>query len=82
MVVETVYYPSGIAVGVFYVDMDNWTLLRQRCDRVLKGVSAVLLILVLMLFQPLQKNARIHADLPRGMMWAIIICTFYIVVEC
>jgi amino acid transporter len=34
-----------------------------------------------MLFQPLQKNARIHRDLPRGMMWAIIICTvLYIVV--
>jgi uncharacterized membrane protein len=56
-----------IAVGVFYVDMDNWTPFAPNgVTGVLKGVSAVSLpILVLMLFQPPQKNARIHSGIYR-----------------
>jgi amino acid transporter len=54
-----------IAVGVFYVDMDNWTFAPNGVTGVLKGVSAVFFILVLMLFQPPQKNARIHSGIYR-----------------
>jgi amino acid transporter len=55
-----------IAVGVFYVDMDNWTLCANGVTGVLKEYQRFSLpILVLMLFQPPQKNARIHSGIYR-----------------
>ncbi|PKH69023.1 amino acid permease [Flavobacterium sp. ALD4] len=73
-----------IAVGVFYVDTDNWTPFAPNgVSGVLKGVSAVFFAYIG--FDAISTTAEEckdpQRDLPRGMMWAIIICTFlYIVV--
>ena len=73
-----------IAVGVFYVDTDNWTPFAPNgVSGVLKGVSAVFFAYIG--FDAISTTAEEckdpQRDLPRGMMWAIIICTvLYIVV--
>jgi amino acid transporter len=73
-----------IAVGVFYVDTDNWTPFAPNgVSGVLKGVSAVFFAYIG--FDAISTTAEEcknpQRDLPRGMMWAIIICTIlYIVV--
>ncbi|CAM3012416.1 amino acid permease [Flavobacterium frigoris] len=73
-----------ISVGVFYVDTDNWTPFAPNgVSGVLKGVSAVFFAYIG--FDAISTTAEEckdpQRDLPRGMMWAIIICTIlYIVV--
>lgn len=67
-----------IAVGVFYVNMDNWNpFLPNGISGVLKGVSAVFFAYIG--FDAISTTAEEcknpQRDLPRGMMWAIIICT-------
>lgn len=73
-----------IAVGVFYVDTNNWTPFAPNgVSGVLKGVSAVFFAYIG--FDAISTTAEEcknpQRDLPRGMMWAIIICTLlYIVI--
>ena len=73
-----------IAVGVFYIDMKNWTpFAPEGMSGVLKGVSAVFFAYIG--FDAISTTAEEcenpQRDLPRGMMWAIIICTvLYIVI--
>ena len=73
-----------IAVGVFYIDMKNWTPFAPNgLTGVLKGVSAVFFAYIG--FDAISTTAEEcenpQRDLPRGMMWAIIICTvLYIVI--
>jgi amino acid transporter len=72
-----------IAVGVFYVDTDNWhPFAPNGAAGVLKGVSAVFFAYIG--FDAISTTAEEcknpQRDLPRGMMWAIIICTFLYVV--
>ncbi|MHA3789396.1 amino acid permease [Flavobacterium hauense] len=73
-----------IAVGVFYVDVDNWDPFAPNgAAGVLKGVSAVFFAYIG--FDAISTTAEEcenpQRDLPRGMMWAIIICTiFYILI--
>lgn len=67
-----------IAVGVFYVNTDNWNpFLPNGLSGVLKGVSAVFFAYIG--FDAISTTAEEcknpQRDLPRGMMWAIIICT-------
>lgn len=67
-----------IAVGVFYVDTDNWSpFLPNGISGVLKGVSAVFFAYIG--FDAISTTAEEcknpQRDLPRGMMYAIIICT-------
>ena len=67
-----------IAVGVFYVDTDNWDPFAPNgVTGVLKGVSAVFFAYIG--FDAISTTAEEckdpQRDLPRGMMWAIIICT-------
>lgn len=67
-----------IAVGIFYVDTDNWSpFLPNGIGGVLKGVSAVFFAYIG--FDAISTTAEEcknpQRDLPRGMMWAIIICT-------
>jgi APA family basic amino acid/polyamine antiporter len=67
-----------IAVGVFYVKTDNWhPFLPNGISGVLKGVSAVFFAYIG--FDAISTTAEEcknpQRDLPRGMMWAIIICT-------
>jgi len=73
-----------IAVGVFYVDTENWhPFAPNGVGGVLKGVSAVFFAYIG--FDAISTTAEEcknpQRDLPRGMMWAIIICTIlYIVI--
>jgi APA family basic amino acid/polyamine antiporter len=73
-----------IAVGVFYVDVDNWNPFAPNgAAGVLKGVSAVFFAYIG--FDAISTTAEEcenpQRDLPKGMMWAIIICTiFYILI--
>ncbi len=67
-----------IAVGVFYVDTDNWDPFAPNgISGILKGVSAVFFAYIG--FDAISTTAEEcrdpQRDLPRGMMWAIIICT-------
>lgn len=67
-----------IAVGVFYIDMNNWSPFAPNgVSGVLKGVSAVFFAYIG--FDAISTTAEEcenpQRDLPRGMMWAIIICT-------
>lgn len=72
-----------IAVGAFYVDTDNWSPFAPNgVGGVLKGVSAVFFAYIG--FDAISTTAEEcknpQRDLPRGMMWAIIICTILYVV--
>ncbi len=67
-----------IAVGVFYVDTKNWDPFAPNgVSGVLKGVSAVFFAYIG--FDAISTTAEEckdpQRDLPKGMMWAIIICT-------
>lgn len=67
-----------IAVGAFYVDVANWDPFAPNgINGVLKGVSAVFFAYIG--FDAISTTAEEcenpQRDLPRGMMWAIIICT-------
>lgn len=67
-----------IAVGIFYVDVDNWhPFAPNGVSGVLKGVSAVFFAYIG--FDAISTTAEEckdpQRDLPKGMMWAIIICT-------
>ena len=72
-----------IAVGAFYVDTTNWSPFAPNgVSGVLKGVSAVFFAYIG--FDAISTTAEEckdpQRDLPRGMMWAIIICTILYVV--
>ena len=67
-----------IAVGAFYVDTDNWDPFAPNgISGILKGVSAVFFAYIG--FDAISTTAEEctnpQRDLPKGMMWAIIICT-------
>ncbi|TBX70165.1 amino acid permease [Flavobacterium silvisoli] len=72
-----------IAVGIFYVDTANWNPFAPNgVGGILKGVSAVFFAYIG--FDAISTTAEEcknpQRDLPRGMMWAIIICTILYVV--
>jgi len=72
-----------IAVGVFYVDTANWTPFAPNgVGGILKGVSAVFFAYIG--FDAISTTAEEckdpQRDLPKGMMWAIIICTILYVI--
>jgi amino acid transporter len=67
-----------IAVGIFYVDTANWNPFTPNgVGGILKGVSAVFFAYIG--FDAISTTAEEcenpQRDLPRGMMWAIVICT-------
>src|SRR6185369_12956504 len=67
-----------IAVGAFYVNTANWhPFTPNGVGGILKGVSAVFFAYIG--FDAISTTAEEcknpQRDLPRGMMWAIIICT-------
>jgi amino acid transporter len=72
------------AVGVFYIDMKNWTpFAPEGISGVLKGVSAVFFAYIgfAAISTTAEEYENPQRDLPRGMMWAIIICTIlYIII--
>ncbi|MFN5416560.1 MAG: amino acid permease [Flavobacteriia bacterium] len=72
-----------IAVGIFYVDTKNWDPFAPNgIAGILKGVSAVFFAYIG--FDAISTTAEEcknpQRDLPRGMMWAIIICTILYVI--
>lgn len=72
-----------IAVGIFYVDTANWSPFAPNgVSGILKGVSAVFFAYIG--FDAISTTAEEcenpQRDLPRGMMWAIIICTILYVI--
>lgn len=72
-----------IAVGIFYIEPDNWTpFAPEGVGGILKGVSAVFFAYIG--FDAISTTAEEcenpQRDLPRGMMWAIIICTILYVI--
>jgi APA family basic amino acid/polyamine antiporter len=72
-----------IAVGIFYIDTDNWSPFAPNgVSGILKGVSAVFFAYIG--FDAISTTAEEckdpQRDLPKGMMWAIIICTILYVV--
>ncbi|MFT3795850.1 amino acid permease [Flavobacterium sp.] len=72
-----------IAVGIFYVDTTNWNPFAPNgVAGVLKGVSAVFFAYIG--FDAISTTAEEcknpQRDLPKGMMWAIIICTILYVI--
>ena len=67
-----------LGVGIFYIDVSNWSPFAPNgISGVLKGVSAVFFAYIG--FDAISTTAEEcenpQRDLPRGMMWAIIICT-------
>jgi len=67
-----------LSVGIFYIDTKNWNPFAPNgVSGVLKGVSAVFFAYIG--FDAISTTAEEcknpQRDLPRGMMWAIIICT-------
>ncbi len=67
-----------LAVGVFYIDTKNWNPFAPNgVNGVLKGVSAVFFAYIG--FDAISTTAEEcknpQRDLPKAMMWAIIICT-------
>jgi amino acid transporter len=72
-----------IAVGIFYVDTANWDPFAPNgVGGILKGVSAVFFAYIG--FDAISTTAEEckdpQRDLPKGMMWAIIICTLLYVI--
>ncbi|RAR69267.1 amino acid permease [Flavobacterium aciduliphilum] len=72
-----------IAVGIFYVDVEHWSPFAPNgLGGILKGVSAVFFAYIG--FDAISTTAEEckdpQRDLPRGMMWAIIICTILYVI--
>lgn len=72
-----------IAVGAFYVDTNNWhPFAPNGVGGILKGVSAVFFAYIG--FDAISTTAEEcknpQRDLPKGMMWAIIICTILYVI--
>jgi basic amino acid/polyamine antiporter, APA family len=72
-----------VIIGVFYIDTDNWTpFLPNEFTGVLKGVSAVFFAYIG--FDAISTTAEEckdpQRDLPRGMIYSLIICTIIYVV--
>jgi len=78
VVVKLVVILLVLSVGVFYIDTKNWhPFAPNGVSGILKGVSAVFFAYIG--FDAISTTAEEcknpQRDLPRGMMWAIIICT-------
>lgn len=72
-----------VAVGVFYIDADNWTpLMPNGFSGVLKGVSAVFFAYIGFdaISTTAEECANPQRDLPRGMIYSLVICTIIYVV--
>lgn len=78
VVVKLVVILLVLSVGVFYIDTKNWhPFAPNGVSGIMKGVSAVFFAYIG--FDAISTTAEEcknpQRDLPRGMMWAIIICT-------
>lgn len=73
-----------VAIGLFYIDTDNWTpFMPNGFGGVLKGVSAVFFAYIGFdaISTTAEECANPQRDLPRGMVYSLVICTvIYVVV--
>src|SRR5882672_11325933 len=73
-----------VGIGIFYIDTDNWVpFMPNHFIGVLKGVSAIFFAYIGFdaISTTAEECSNPQRDLPRGMMWAIIICTvLYIII--
>jgi amino acid transporter len=73
-----------VGVGVFYINTDNWTpFMPNEFSGVLKGVSAVFFAYIGFdaISTTAEECSNPQRDLPRGMIYSLIICTvIYVVV--
>ncbi|HTE30453.1 MAG TPA: amino acid permease [Chryseolinea sp.] len=73
-----------VGIGIFYINTDNWTpFLPNGFNGVLKGVSAVFFAYIGFdaISTTAEECANPQRDLPRGMIYSLIICTvIYVVV--
>lgn len=78
VVIKLVIIVLVIAVGIFYVDIENWTpFMPNGFGGVMAGVSAVFFAYIgfdaVSTLAEESKNPQ--RDLPRGMIWSLAICT-------
>ncbi len=67
-----------VAIGIFYIDTDNWSpFMPNDFKGVLKGVSAVFFAYIGFdaISTTAEECANPQRDLPRGMIYTLIICT-------
>ncbi len=73
-----------VGIGVFYINTDNWTpFMPNSFTGVLKGVSAVFFAYIGFdaISTTAEECANPQRDLPRGMLYSLMICTvIYVVV--
>jgi APA family basic amino acid/polyamine antiporter len=72
-----------VAIGIFYIDTDNWVpFVPNGFSGVLKGVSAVFFAYIGFdaISTTAEECANPQRDLPRGMIYSLIICTIIYVI--
>ncbi|MGN6509765.1 MAG: amino acid permease [Chitinophaga sp.] len=73
-----------VLIGVFYIDTSNWTpFLPNQFEGVLKGVSAVFFAYIGFdaISTTAEESANPQRDMPRAMIYSLIICTvIYVIV--
>ena len=72
-----------VAIGLFYIDTENWKpFLPNGFNGVLKGVSAVFFAYIGFdaISTTAEECANPQRDLPRGMIYSLIICTLIYVI--
>jgi APA family basic amino acid/polyamine antiporter len=73
-----------VGIGIFYIDPDNWTpFMPNDFTGVLKGVSAVFFAYIGFdaISTTAEECANPQRDLPRGMIYSLILCTvIYVIV--
>ena len=72
-----------VGIGIFYINTDNWTpFMPNDFTGILKGVSAVFFAYIGFdaISTTAEECSNPQRDLPRGMMYSLIICTLIYVV--
>lgn len=72
-----------VLIGVFYIDTGNWTpFLPNQFEGVLKGVSAVFFAYIGFdaISTTAEESANPQRDMPRAMIYSLVICTIVYVV--
>jgi len=72
-----------VGIGIFYIDVDNWSpFMPNEFTGVLKGVSAVFFAYIGFdaISTTAEECSNPQRDLPRGMIYSLVICTIVYVV--
>jgi len=72
-----------VGIGIFYIDVDNWSpFMPNEFTGVLKGVSAVFFAYIGFdaISTTAEECSNPQRDLPRGMIYSLVICTIIYVV--